>query len=314
MKPNFLVTHSGGFHADELCSSVILTGLFPGAQIVRSRAQEWITPSDDRVIYDVGGTYNPDLHVFDHHQRNAPMRPTGQPFSSFGLIWSHFGKAYLTQRGVIEEHLEDVFTNLDQSFVLPIDLLDNGAIDPSTAGQLSALTLPNLLETLKPVFDTKTVDAEDIAFGEALKIARVLIEAQVEQQSARLRAEAIVTQAVSATGSSKVLELPRGMPFYSAVRKANAEHLLFVVHPRGQGDWTLGGIRLTDDGFDLRADLPREWAGLTNENLENACGVRGATFCHNGRFIAAAKSREAILQMAALAVEDAENRSQQLQG
>lgn len=28
MEPDFLVTHSGGFHADELLSSVILTRLF----------------------------------------------------------------------------------------------------------------------------------------------------------------------------------------------------------------------------------------------------------------------------------------------
>ena len=32
-----LVTHSGGFHADELLSSVILTRLFPDATVLRSR-------------------------------------------------------------------------------------------------------------------------------------------------------------------------------------------------------------------------------------------------------------------------------------
>ncbi|KDB02144.1 hypothetical protein U879_18875 [Defluviimonas sp. 20V17] len=32
-----LVTHSGGFDADELLSSVILTRLYPGAELVRSR-------------------------------------------------------------------------------------------------------------------------------------------------------------------------------------------------------------------------------------------------------------------------------------
>ncbi|WP_143347946.1 MYG1 family protein, partial [Ensifer sp. 1H6] len=47
------------------------------------------------------------------------------------------------------------------------------------------------------------------------------------------------------------------------------------------------------------------WAGLTNADLEAACGVAGATFCHNGRFIAAAKTREAALAMAELAVTEA---------
>ena len=50
MAVEFLVTHSGGFHADELLSSVILTRLYPTAKIVRSRAPEWITPAQDRVI------------------------------------------------------------------------------------------------------------------------------------------------------------------------------------------------------------------------------------------------------------------------
>ncbi len=33
-----LVTHSGGFHADELLSSVVLTRLFPQARLLRTRA------------------------------------------------------------------------------------------------------------------------------------------------------------------------------------------------------------------------------------------------------------------------------------
>ncbi len=44
MTLSYLVTHNGGFHADELMSSVILTRLFPQAEIMRSRAPEWITP------------------------------------------------------------------------------------------------------------------------------------------------------------------------------------------------------------------------------------------------------------------------------
>ena len=55
----------------------------------------------------------------------------------------------------------------------------------------------------------------------------------------------------------------------------------------------------------MRADLPSAWAGLTNGELEKASGVEGASFCHNGRFIAAAKTREAILAMAQIAVEEA---------
>ena len=304
MSVDFLVTHSGGFHADELLSSVILTRLFPQAKIVRSRAPDWITPSADRIIYDVGGAYDAETHIFDHHQRGAPLREDGQPYSSFGLIWKHYGHQYLTAYGVPEAHIEAIHTSFDTGFVLPIDLMDNGALSPATAGLLAGLTLPALLETLKPVFDNNDPEADDLAFHAALAIARSFVEASIGKKAAKLRAESLVLDAIEKTGEGRVLELPLGMPFRPAVVKAGADHLLFVVHPRDK-DWCLTGIRRADDGFELRADLPAAWAGLTNSDLETASGVEGATFCHNGRFIAAATTREAALAMAEIAVREA---------
>jgi uncharacterized UPF0160 family protein len=304
MNPAFLVTHSGGFHADELLSSVILTRLFPQAQIVRSRASEWITPGADRIIYDVGGAYDPQAQIFDHHQRGAPRREDGSPYSSFGLIWRHYGPDYLRAIGTPEIHIATTHEAFDRDFVLPIDLLDNGALDPSVAGPLAGLTLPSLLETLKPVFDEGDPGASDHAFQAALAVSRIFVESELAQRAAKLRAEALVVEAIEKAGSQRVLELPSGMPFRAAVVKAGADHLLFVVHPR-DNDWCVTGIRQADDSFELRADLPAAWAGLTNSELEAASGIKGATFCHNGRFIAAAKTREAALAMAELAVEAA---------
>lgn len=304
MTPDFLVTHSGGFHADELLSSVVLSRLFPKARIVRSRAPEWITPGADRVIYDVGGAYDAAAQIFDHHQRGAPLRGDGQPFSSFGLVWKHYGLDYLAALSLPQAHIEALHASFDASFVLPIDLMDNGALSPSIAGPLAGLTLPSLLETLKPVFDEKDPEAENRTFHAALAIAGSFVEARIAQSSAKLRAEALVHQAIVDTGEGRILELPTGMPFRPAIVKAGADHLLFVVHPRDK-DWCLTTIRRADEGFEVRADLPAAWAGLTDRDLEAACGVEGASFCHNGRFIAAARTREAALAMAELAVREA---------
>lgn len=302
MSPDYLVTHSGGFHADELLSSVILTRLFPEARIVRSRALEWITPAPDRIIYDVGGRYDAADRIFDHHQRGVPLREDGQPYSSFGLIWNHYGRDYLVASNLPEAHVETVHAAFDASFVLPIDLTDNGALSPT--GPLAGLTLPTLLETLKPAFDETDPEADDRAFHAALSIARSFVEAAISRSAAKLRAEGLVQRAIAAAGQGRILELPMGMPFRPAIIKAGADQLLFVVHPRDK-DWCLTTIRRGDEGFEVRADLPAAWAGLTNGELEAASGVPGASFCHNGRFIAAAKTREAALAMAELAVKDA---------
>jgi uncharacterized UPF0160 family protein len=300
-----LVTHSGGFHADELLSSVILTRLYPQAQLVRSRDAAWITPAADRIIYDVGGQFDAALQIFDHHQRPNPLRPDGHPFSSFGLIWAQYGRDYLRALAVPEHDLEVIHAAFDRRFVLPVDMLDTGAVSASEAGPLFAgLTLPVLLETLKPVFDDIEEGADDRAFAAALPIAAALVEAQIRRKAAKYRATALVMAAIEAAGAGRVLELPMGMPFHAAIHAAGAEHLLFVVHPR-RAEWVLTTIRLGEDTFDSRADLPAAWAGLTDAALEAACGVKGAKFCHNGRFIAVADSREAILQMAERAVAEA---------
>ena len=302
----FLVTHSGGFHADELMSSVVLSRIFPAARIIRSRDEAWTTPAPDRIIYDVGRDYDAARGIFDHHQREAPLRPDGQPYSSFGLIWRHFGLDYLRAMAVPEADLPDIHAALDAGFVLPLDLTDNGKLSPAAVGaQLADLTLPALLESLKPVFDQSGEAAETEAFHAALAIARAFLEAAVRRRAAKARARDVVLTAITRAGASRVLELPQGMPFRSEVLKAGADHLLFVVHPR-DSDWSLTGIRKTETGFEQRADLPEAWAGLTDAALEAASGVKGARFCHNGRFIAVAATRDAILEMAQIAVKEAE--------
>lgn len=300
----YLVTHSGGFHADELLSSVILTRLYPEAELRRSRDRQWITPASDRIIYDVGGDFDSEAQIFDHHQRPSPLREDGQPFSSFGLIWAHYGRAYLAAMAVPEQDIDAIHSKFDTKFVLPVDLLDNGAIEPSVAGPLSVLTLPALLGSLKPVFDDTNPTADDDAFFAALPIVSTLIEAQIRNMTAKARARSIVFDAIEAAGTSAILELPMGMPYGAALDDSGADHILFVVCPRGD-DWTLGGIKLSNDTFEQRADLPAAWAGLTDAALEAACGVAGAKFCHNARFIAVASTREAILEMAEIAVKEA---------
>ena len=78
-----LVTHSGGFHADELLSSVVLTRLFSKARIMRTRDVAWTIPAPDRVIYNVGRDHDPERLIFDHHQKSPPLRGDGQPFSAY---------------------------------------------------------------------------------------------------------------------------------------------------------------------------------------------------------------------------------------
>lgn len=74
---------------------MILTRLFPDAQLLRTRDHAVMTPGTGKIIYDVGGDYNVEARIFDHHQHPNPLRDDDQPYSSFGLIWAHYGQDYL---------------------------------------------------------------------------------------------------------------------------------------------------------------------------------------------------------------------------
>jgi len=51
-----------------------------------------------------------------------------------------------------------------------------------------------------------------------------------------------------------------------------------------------------------RKFLPKSWAGKKDMDLEEVTGIKGATFCHNHLFMAVAKTKEAILKMAEIAL------------
>ena len=67
MAQKIIGTHSGTFHADEslACFMLLKTKQFAGSQIVRTRDPAVLEKCD--VIVDVGGTYEPEKHRYDHH-------------------------------------------------------------------------------------------------------------------------------------------------------------------------------------------------------------------------------------------------------
>lgn len=49
--------------------------------------------------------------------------------------------------------------------------------------------------------------------------------------------------------------------------------------------------------------LPEEWAGLRNEDLDKATGIKDCVFVHTVRFIGGNKTREGVLAMAQKALK-----------
>ena len=95
--------------------------------------------------------------------------------------------------------------------------------------------------------------------------------------------------------------------FRTAVVRKEMPKVLFVIsHSIAEQRYMIHAVPVSADSFDARADLPASWAGLRDADLARVTGVADATFCHNGRFIAAAKSYEGIYAMALQALQDVE--------
>ncbi|MFA6297491.1 MAG: MYG1 family protein, partial [Candidatus Paceibacterota bacterium] len=79
---------------------------------------------------------------------------------------------------------------------------------------------------------------------------------------------------------------------------------LFVIMNDGvQTTWAVSAVKKDGVSFQSRKLFPESWAGKTGGELAKATGVSDANFCHNGRFIVVANSREGALKLAQLAVE-----------
>ena len=300
-----LVTHGGKFHCDEVFAYAVLRlalGVHAPGQdhtLLRTRKPELIATGT--VVWDVGGVFDAASHRFDHHQRGAPVRPNGTPFSSAGLIWQVYGKqavAALLRPAGAEAFAAAIAAELDAIVVQRIDEIDTG-VSPSGPLVHDPLSLAALVGDCNPSWDAPATEAGDgdAAFLEATALAAGVLRRRVDGLRARMAADALVLAAHGAGEDPHILVLDRGMPWKSAVFKHDLP-VLFTVSPASNGNWMLDTMPPEPGSFSQRLPLPEAWAGLEGAALAEQTGVADAVFVHLRRFVGAARSRAGALAMA----------------
>jgi uncharacterized UPF0160 family protein len=309
-----IVTHGGKFHADDAWAVAVLHVLFPDAAIVRTRDPEIIATAD--VVIDVGGVWDPAAGRFDHHQKGFEgARPSGVPYASAGLVWREYGARCVARlaadhagRHIADEMARDIAYAIDADVVQYLDLSDVGAAKNAPGGYGLSAVISG--------FNPNWLDEERLGYGEAADAFRlaqfrramdVLIDVMVNAVKYRVGAMLALEQVRGAQRleGGRLLYLPNSaLPWSSVVRKEMPDVLFVVSHNIGEGRHMLHTVSASTDSFAARADLPAAWAGLRDADLAAVTGVPDAGFCHNGRFIAAARSYEGIMTMARQALAD----------
>ena len=309
-----IVTHSGKFHADDAWAVAVLNVLHPGAEIVRTRDQAIIDTADFAV--DVGGVWDPATGRFDHHQKGFDAaRQTGVPYASAGLVWREYGARCVsalalshTGQVLAEDKAREIAYGIDADVVQYLDLSDVGAAKSAPGGYGLSAVISG--------YNTNWLDEERLGYGAAAEEYRLAqfrramaLLADVMANAVRYRVGALL--ALEQVRQAEVLEDGRllflkngALPWSQVVRKEMPKVLFVISYSIGEQRHILHTVPVSAESFEARADLPAAWAGLRDAELAAVTGVPDAGFCHNGRFIASAKSYEGIRAMAALALKD----------
>ena len=300
-------THDGPFHADDAMAVAILSLAFPETTVVRTRDEAEL--SDCHVVVDVGGVYGPEIDRFDHHQaRNAAelARPNGVPFAAAGLVWRTYGKLAC---GVWLAYNEpdcvaslDVVAAVDKSLIQAIDAADTGF--RLTDGDLliegiRPMSFSRAVSALNPLWNEDNSHSQmDKLFADAVLMCR---EQLVRAIAAAAGAADAKSEVLQSPVVDRVLRLERFVPWQETVLNLELD-VLFAVYPDQTGTWMVNCCPPEVGSFDKKLPLPEAWAGKRDEELATLTGVADAVFCHPGRFICGAKSKEGALKLAELAL------------
>jgi uncharacterized UPF0160 family protein len=289
-----IATHDGTFHADDVFAIATLKLAGVASGVIRTRDQAEMNACDLRV--DVGLKNDASAGDYDHHQKGgAGQRPNGIKYASFGLIWLQYG-ADVSGSAAIAQHVE-------RKLVQVVDAHDNGQnVYQTTIEGLVVSSVDRSIAMFNPTWEEPASETDlRKAFDTAVETAQKLLVREIAMAKSEVDAAKLVKHAIEESHDPRLIVLDRYLPWREVV-VAEAPEAQFVVFFRDEGRWTIQTIPEKIGVFKSRRDLPEEWAGKQAQDLAAVTGVPDAIFCHIGRFVAAAGSKEGALKLAELAL------------
>lgn len=277
--PKSFGTHDGRFHADEVtaCALLILFDLIDRDKIHRTRDPAKLNRCD--YVCDVGGLYDPALKLFDHHQ--VDYKGT---LSSAGMVL-----AFLRDNRVISYEL---FHQLNHELIQGVDAYDNGLelLGPHVA------TFSHIISNFCPIRYGATPEEEDETFHLALDFTLGHLQRLINRFDYIRSCRSLVKERMEKQADCMIFD--EGIPWMDSFFELGGDNhpAKFVIMPAGK-HWKLRGIPPnSEERMKVRKPLPAEWAGLLDKDLKEISGIKGAIFCHKGRFISVWETKDDALK------------------
>jgi len=289
-----VAVHDGDFHTDDVFSVAILSlYLNKKLKIFRTRDQKILSKMD--YVLDVGREYNLKERKFDHHQEGwSEKRTNGILYATSGLVWMEFG-AKITGN-------VDVAQKIDEKIIQTIDAEDNGIeIAKSIFENVMPFCVSDYIYDLNPTWTEKNLDSLKL-FLNAVEEAKKILKREIKKAQDCVLGKEKIINIYKNTTDKRIIILDNTYS-WKKVLNSLPEPLLVIEQIPENKDWHLKAVSLSGFKFKNRIEFPKTWAGKTGVDLAKITGVDDAVFCHNGRFMAVAKSKEGAIKLAKLAIE-----------
>jgi uncharacterized UPF0160 family protein len=288
MLKKLIGTHSGSFHADDVFAVASLSLLYPDYEITRSRDPEVWERCD--FLVDVGGSYDHNKRIYDHHFRNGPTYEDGLPMSSIGLVWKHYGADICKSAEIAGQVCRLLIRGLDASDNgITLSVKGEGAPDAQEVSLSKSIAIMNHLNPA----------SADTAFAAEVDRARLFLLAVIADSEIWVTSRAEVESALKEALKEGLsyIEVSESCMWQEHLVKSDANgSILYALYQRGL-KWYVRAVPSGEAGYKNRRDFPEEWGGLSGEEFSQAAGIADGIFCHQSLFICAVKSKESALSL-----------------
>lgn len=324
-------THSGSFHCDEVLAVSLLRLLpeYRDTEIIRTRDQTVIDTCD--VVVDVGGVYDPERMRFDHHQPEFNVyfddSHTVTRLSSAGIVYKHFAKRIFREHYGItdEETIDELYKAVYDNFIQAIDAIDNGVPIANPPLQYRITTdISSRVGRMNPSWVETDVDP-NVRFQEAMKLVLgEFSQCVANNMEAFGKPKEIFLEAYknrfNLHKSGLVIEIPRGMPFMRFMydieekndTKAEEKLCFYITYEKSNNHWRAGCTKDMNMQFDCRLPFPERLCGLRDKELQQAANIEDLVFIHRGGFTCGGKTKESVLKLISLAIEERDAKNNRL--
>lgn len=267
--------HDGAFHADEVtaCALLVVFGLVDENKIIRTRDPLKLAACE--YVCDVGGFYDHEKRLFDHHQASYKGE-----LSSAGMILLFLK----TQQLITEEE----FAYFETALIKGVDEHDNG----KAPQELGYCSFSHVIANFNPPDYEAPEEELNKAFFKALHFTEGHLKRLRERYQYNVECRKLVKAAMETYHQCLFFE--KAIPWLESFFALDGKHhpALFVIMPAGE-HWKLRGIPPDyAHRMQVRLQLPASWAGLLEEDLKRVSHISGAVFCHKGRFTSVWETRK----------------------